>query len=70
MSSPTAIPGLSREAAVENLAARLYENMDRLDPGLAPLRAWAEMAVSERGHYIELVEDLLAFEDWVRIGSQ
>lgn len=53
---------LSREAAVERLAKRLYENEYRLDPpaiSSGPFNEWDAQTEYVRDLYRELVEDLL-----------
>ena len=57
---------LTREAAIELLARRLYENEYRLDPPVVPgtkIVEWENQTDYVRDLYRELIEDLMRYRD-------
>lgn len=49
------------ESAVDALAARLYWNMERLDPSQVPQPRWRELDDRTKLFYRSCVSDLLSF---------
>ncbi len=59
------MPVLCSEPALEGLAGRLFEKMNRLDPGEE--ESWGEVAEHDRHFYRACVESILMEPELVRV---
>lgn len=60
---------MSAPELIETLARRLYENMERLSPGLSDFVPWDDLRDRDRRLYRLCIEDLLAYDVFRNSGS-
>jgi hypothetical protein len=58
---------ISRERAIDALAARLYWKMEKLDPALPDVPIWDGLTERQREFYRLCVSDLLEFDGLMRV---
>ncbi len=61
---------MTRDEAIDHLAARLFWNMERHDPTLEPIPEWENVAEGTQELYRVLIRDLIRYDDVIKVAQQ
>ncbi len=57
---------MTRDEAIDRLAARLFWNMERYEARTYPIPGWEDVPKDTKGLYRALIRDIVEFDVWIK----